>query len=225
MLSKFIKLRSLVIILIFLFISIPANAQTSQVDGGGAGVQGLTKDEAANGIATILATDPSKCGTASETVDKKLVYFTPRNCLFLEEPIGGKPNYDLYVVECKEVPMPDGNKKRECKTILWGGGALTEGQSGPIQAILTETPDKPYQGPFGLLYGYISLIYNYLSGLIIGVSVLFVVIGGVQITLYGADEEQLNKGKARIVKAIVGLIIWFTASLILYTINPTFYAF
>ena len=43
-------------------------------------------------------------------------------------------------------------------------------------------------------------------------------------TSYG-NTEKFNAGKARIVKAIIGIILWFTASLILYTINPTFFAF
>ncbi len=56
-------------------------------------------------------------------------------------------------------------------------------------------------------------------------SVLFTVIGGIQMTTAGGDTAKFDAGKSRITKAIVGMILWFTASLILYTINPTFFAF
>ena len=43
---------------------------------------------------------------------------------------------------------------------------------------------------------------------------------------YGAgDTEAVTKGKEMIIKALVGMALWFLASLILYTINPTFFAF
>ena len=164
---------------------------------------------------------PSECGTKESTVkdaqgrDEKLSA-TPRNCLFLEEPIGGKPNYDLYIVTCVA---------GECKYERWGGGSIPLTAHGPVQAILTSEPGKEYQGPFGLLYNYLGLIYAYMSGLIVGVAVLFVVIGGIQMTTAGGDTNKFDAGKGRIVKAIVGIILWFTASLILYTINPTFFAF
>jgi len=169
----------------------------------------------------IFADDVSKCGYGYDTPPK------PINCLFLEEPIGGKPYWDLYTVHCEQRPdKSDPNAKVwKCMATIWSGGSIPEGDKGPVQAILTADASKQYQGPFTLLYNYIRLIYNYMSGIIIGVSVLFIVIGGIQITLYGAKEDNLNHGKARIVKAIIGLIIWFTASLILYTINPTFFTF
>lgn len=92
---------------------------------------------------------------------------------------------------------------------------------GPIQAILTRNAGKASEGSFGLLFGYLRLIYNYMSGIIIGISVLFVVVGGIQISTAGGDG--VEKGINRIKQAITGLILWFTASLILYTINPTFF--
>lgn len=176
-------------------------------------IPAFAADEASPSPGTTekLATSPSECGSGNGENG-----VSPRNCLFLEEPIGGKPGYDLYTVKCV---------KGVCTTSLWRGGPIKEGERGPIQAILTSDADKPYQGPFGLLYGYLTLVYNYMSGLIVGVSVLFVVIGGIQMTTSGGDETKFTEGKGRITKAIVGIILWFTASLILYTINPTFFSF
>ncbi len=176
----------------------------------------FAEDAAEGGAAAAdekLAKKPSDC--TSKDIGGEVR--PPRNCLFLEEPIGGKPGYDLFTEEC----TPDVG----CAMNLWRGGSIGANERGPLQAILTEDADKPYQGPFGLLYGYLGLIYSYMSGLIIGVSVLFVVIGGIQMTVSGGDESKVTEGKARIAKAITGIILWFTASLILYTINPTFFAF
>jgi hypothetical protein len=170
----------------------------------------------------VFADDVSQCGSKpSKCPDGSMeCQATPVNCLFLEEPIGGKANWDLYKVICIKK-----NKYTVCTTSLWNGGSLAAGEHGPIQALLTEDVSKQYQGPFGLLYSYIGLIYNYMSGLIIGISVLYVVIGGIQMSTSAGEEGKVTAGKDRIKKAILGLIIWFTASLILYTINPTFFTF
>lgn len=159
---------------------------------------------------------PAECGSARVEGS----WITPRSCVFLDEPIGGKVNYDLYTVTCQVAPGESG-----CINELWNGGSIPPNAYGPIQAILSFTPGKEYQGPFGLLYGYLGIVYKYMSGLIVGMVVLFTVIGGIQMTTSGGDETKFSEGKARITRAIVGMILWFTASLILYTINPTFFSF
>ncbi|MBN2096135.1 hypothetical protein JW752_01915 [Candidatus Peregrinibacteria bacterium] len=167
----------------------------------------------------VVVKSPSECTYQVPPAGGKEVL--PVNCLFLEEPIGGKPGYDLFLETCTK--QADGTTK--CVMELWRGGAIPSGARGPIQAVLTFEPDKPYEGPFGLLYNYLGLIYAYMSGLIIAVAILFVVIGGIQMSTAGGDPSKFDAGKSRIVKAVVGIILWFTASLILYTINPTFFAF
>jgi len=192
---------------------------------GGSGQQGLTSEERAAGAVDELpdAESPNDCVSKVSNSRGNQVWQTPSNCLFLDEPIGGKPGYDLYVRECGE--LNEGPNKAVCVYRIWTGGQLLPNEYGPLQAVLTREAGKEYQGPFGLLYSYLGLIYNYMSGLIIGISVLFIVIGGIQIATSGGSEEGMNKGKSRIIKAIAGIIIWFTASIILYTINPTFFAF
>ncbi len=180
-----------------------------------------TSEEGGTESKAITVDSPSQC--TYKTVEGEQVL--PFNCLFLEEPIGGKPGYDLFLERCTTT---DG--QTECTLELWKGGSIQptadkQTVRGPIQAILTFEPDKPYQGPFGLLYNYLGLIYAYMSGLIIAVGILFVVVGGIQMTTAGGDTGKFDAGKSRITKAIVGIILWFTASLILYTINPTFFAF
>lgn len=170
------------------------------------------------------ADSPSECISKVEEVGVKQGQWygkihEPFNCLYLQEPIGGRPGYDLFKITCLD---PD------CTVTqyeLWYGEALVGNEVGPVQAILTFEKGKEYQGPFGLLYNYLALVYNFMSGVIIGVVILFTIIGGIRISTAGADAAKVTSGKDMILKALIGMVLWFTASVILYTINPTFFAF
>lgn len=156
--------------------------------------------------------NPSQCGT---TGGKK----PPPNCLFLEEPIGGQVGYDLYKIVC--------HADKTCDYILWQGEAVNTdaGEHGPVQALMQYTPGKEYQGPFGLLYSYVQLVYNFLSAIIVAFVVLIAIFGGITMTTAGGDSGKFDKGRDLIIKALIGMAIWFLASVILYTINPTFFTF
>lgn len=169
------------------------------------------------------ASSPSECGS---NMDKSPCGYTPFNCVFLEEPIGGKPGYDLFKVTCRDdVGDKCPGRTKICETTLWHGEAIVGKVHGPIQAILAYEPGKEYQGPFGLLYGYLGLVYNFLSGIIIAFVVLIAIIGGIRMTTSAGNQEQFTSGKNMIIRALIGMVVWFTASVILYTINPTFFAF
>lgn len=174
------------------------------------------------------ASNPSECesqptGTLKLTEggeEKEFaVHRVPFNCIFIAEPIGGKTGYDLY----KKTPQYDkaGNVIYE----LWYGEVLVGEEVGPLQALVTFEEGKETEGPFTLLYNYLGLVYDFLSGIIIGFVVLVTVIGGVRMTISSGDQGKYDEGKKMIIKALVGMILWFTASVILYTINPTFFAF
>lgn len=168
------------------------------------------------------ADSPSEC--ASDPVSGN----TPFNCLFLQEPIGGKPGYDLYRVTCMTPAQKDpcnANKKQICIYTPWFGEAIVGKDEGPFQAVLAYEKGKELQGSFGLLYNYLGLIYNFLSGIIVGMVILIIIIGGIRISTAGANADGAKSGKDMIIKALVGMVLWFTASVILYTINPTFFAF
>lgn len=177
------------------------------------------------------ANSPSKCGSTEETAGEPL---TPLNCLFLEEPIGGEPGYDLYKITCtpttKPKDKPTGNEAAPgsliCRYELWDGGAIIgANKRGPVQAVLAYEKGKEYQGPLGLLYNYLGLIYKFMSGVIVGFVVLISIIGGIKMTISAGNQQEFGKGRQMIQKAIIGMALWFLASLILYTINPTFFAF
>ena len=74
-----------------------------------------------------------------------------------------------------------------------------------------------------ILTNFASMLYRWLAGFIGVVAVLMLVVGGIQISTAGADQEGLQGGKDRIIAALVGLAILFLSSLILYTINPNFF--
>ncbi|MBN2087754.1 hypothetical protein JW758_05385 [Candidatus Peregrinibacteria bacterium] len=176
------------------------------------------------------ASSPSDCGTVKKTDANKIDHWnSPLNCLFLEEPIGGTRGYDLFKVEC--YPNPTKSSQSACEYTLWHGEALSSGGDvnrtvrGPVQAILTFEEGKEYQGPFGLLYNYIGLIYKYLSGVIVGFVILMSIVGGIRMTTSNGNSEAFDGGKKMIIKALTGMVLWFMSSLILYTINPTFFAF
>ena len=159
------------------------------------------------------ADSPSECISGGKEVD----YNYPLNCLFLQEPIGGRTGYDLF----KLTTLKDGNVIYS----LWLGETLVGQEEGPVQAILTFEMGKETEGPFGLLYNYLGLVYNYLSGIIVAVVILIVIVAGIRISTAGGNAEGAKAGKDMIIKALVGMILWFTASVVLYTINPTFFAF
>ena len=179
-----------------------------------AGAAFAAADSADAGIKA--ATTPRDCQGAESEL--------PPNCVFLFEPIGGTIGYDLFVREC--LPPKDSKKTTNCTYSLWRGEAVTgPNKEGPFQAILSYEPGKAEQRAFGLFYNYVGLIYRYLSGVIVAAVILFVVVGAVQMITSGGDQQAFDSGKSRIIHALVGMVIWFLASLILYTINPTFFAF
>lgn len=165
------------------------------------------------------ANSPTECVSVMKGTSALPLWRYPFNCVFLLEPIGGKTGYDLF----KSVPVPGANP--QSKYELWSGGALVGNEAGPFQAVLAFEAGKELQGPFGLLYNYLGLVYNWLSGIIIGFVILVAIIGGIRMTVSAGNQTEFDAGRKMIIKALIGMVLWFTASVILYTINPTFFAF
>lgn len=88
--------------------------------------------------------------------------------------------------------------------------------------VLTCTLSERINGKSGtdLLARYVGAIYRWAAGVIGIISVLVIVISGVQITV---DTSGLEKAKERIQQSLMGLVLLFLSALILYTINPTFF--
>lgn len=75
----------------------------------------------------------------------------------------------------------------------------------------------------GLLYAYIGTIYRWAAGTIGIVCVLFLVVGGVQISIAGDNQGMVDSAKERITQSIAGLVLLLLSAIILYTINPNFF--
>jgi len=66
---------------------------------------------------------------------------------------------------------------------------------------------------------YIAAVYKYLLGFAVAIAIIMIMIGGLQYAI-GGTTGNLKDGQERIKNAVLGLILLFSAYLILYTINP-----
>ena len=125
----------------------------------------------------------------------------------LQTPFGLPPTDEncFKPLEDRTVTTKDGNKWLCAKdSIRWQ--QIVEGEDG-----------------MELLQDYVALIYKFLAGIIGVAAVLMVVFGGIEIATAGANQNGLQSGKDHIIAALVGVALLFSASLILYTINPNFF--
>lgn len=76
--------------------------------------------------------------------------------------------------------------------------------------------------PLGLFEMYFNLLYPWLVGVCMGVAMLHVVFGGIQMINSG-DASMKSAGANRIRGAVAGLLILIFSSMILRLINPGFY--
>lgn len=79
------------------------------------------------------------------------------------------------------------------------------------------------KGGTTMIYGYIGMIYRWAARLVGLIAVLVIVLSGMQLAAAGGDSEAVNSAKKRIIQSLAGIAILFLSSLILNTVNPTFY--
>ena len=144
--------------------------------------------------------DKSQCGEkAEECRDKCSKLSTEKTHIVVETDADGnkedvkKSDQELCLKECNETEI-----------------------SCMLGIVTGRTSDE-------FIHGYIGKVYKFAAYLIGGISVMMMIIGGVQIALGGAQSDMQTKGKDRITAALTGLILFFVAGLILYTINPNFF--
>jgi len=97
-----------------------------------------------------------------------------------------------------------------------GSGFSVKYSCKEVQAILTK-------GGTSGFYGYINMIYRWGASLVGLIAVTIIIVSGIQISASGGDSEAIGSAKKRIIQSIVGIVVLFLASLILYTLNPTFF--
>ncbi|MDX9970799.1 MAG: pilin [Candidatus Gracilibacteria bacterium] len=86
----------------------------------------------------------------------------------------------------------------------------------PVQVLISK-------GGTSLLEGYIKTLYSYAASIAGIIAVSIIVVSGIQISASGGDSGKIDEGKKRIIKSVIGIVVLFLSSLILYTINPNFF--
>jgi len=81
------------------------------------------------------------------------------------------------------------------------------------------------QSGVGLLMAYLGIIYRWAAGIIGVISVVYMIWGGLTITMAQDDTSSIDKAKEKIFQSIAGLVLLFLSAIILYTINPNFFTF
>lgn len=82
---------------------------------------------------------------------------------------------------------------------------------------------KSQIGGTRLLYSYIGLIYKWATRILGVVTVLIIIISGIQISASAGNSDAISSAKTRIVQSISGLALLFLAGLLLNAINPNFF--
>ncbi len=89
------------------------------------------------------------------------------------------------------------------------------------------TPIEKSEGSYSIriIEDYIAYLYPYVVALVASLALLMVVVGSLEITMAGGDSGKVSEGKDRIMYAIFGLLLLLLSSLILWTVNPTFFTY
>ncbi len=170
--------------------------------------------------------DCSSLNMTSESGEANPSYKDTKNYVvtIIEESIGstttstGDTNFILDCFRKTECKL-DKDGKQKCASFYVNPGNCTPGKDTTCQRVQAYIATSGA----GLLYTYIAQIYRWAAVVIGSVSVLFMVVGGVQIATAGDNSENINKAKERIIQSIAGLVLLFMSAAILYTINPNFF--
>jgi hypothetical protein len=124
---------------------------------------------------------------------------------------------DTQVLDCIRATVKcEKDASKTCSSYIpWPGTCPADGTCSRVQVLLAKSGAT-------LLYTYIGLIYRWAAGAIGIVSVLFLVVGGIEITTSG-DSNRLDAAKQRIIQSLAGLVLLLLSGVILYTINPNFF--
>lgn len=121
--------------------------------------------------------------------------------------------------------------------LVWGAQTVFAEEKGvkikllaPLSDDKSELIIEDFQAGQGMytitiIETYLKFMYPYIAALIASLAVLMTIIGSIQIITAGGDSAKVTSGKERIMYAIGGLVLLLFASVILYTINPTFFSY
>jgi hypothetical protein len=140
----------------------------------------------------------------------------------LNEPIS---DFDEVLTDANGVEVSRVFTKYKCEgDSKWAYVKYTSDGSCPTDAEYCTYVQLIYsQSGTGLLKTYIAILYRWAAGIVGIISVLVIVISGIQISADQGSGEAVGSAKNRIMQSLAGLVILFLSALILYTINPTFF--
>jgi len=98
-----------------------------------------------------------------------------------------------------------------------------DGKTTEMKLNPTTAQNKGYT--IAIVEQYLAQIYPYLIAIISSIAIFMVVLGGFEIVTSQGDSGQVGEGKERIMYAVGGLVLMLLASIVLWTINPTFFQF
>jgi hypothetical protein len=98
-------------------------------------------------------------------------------------------------------------------------------QEFPIRFLipLPGSPSCNPNAPLGVFECYFNAMYPWAVGTAAGVAVLMVLVGGIQIIQSEGDQGKRQEGITRLRTAIIGLMLIIFSTIILQTLNPTFF--
>lgn len=84
---------------------------------------------------------------------------------------------------------------------------------------------KSIRGDTGvdLIGNFVGVMYRYIASVIGIIVVLILVVSGIQMMAGGVSSEAYESAKTRIFQALISLLLLFSSALILKTINPGFF--
>lgn len=166
-------------------------------------------EENAGYIVTVLE---EPIGQEQESDDFKIRRCFRNTVIFMEKGNIQKTTLSTLKRECVDDATLEGNVKANRKNL---DGEITI-YCDPVTVLIS-------RGGTTMIEGYIALMYRWAASIVGVISVLVIVISGIQISAAGGESEAVNQAKSRILKSLGGLALLFLSGVLLYTINPNFF--
>lgn len=139
------------------------------------------------------------------------------------------PDVEGKVTVILSESIKSGGKGYRCSEIVYCVREKTKKEEKQDMAEIAMLTTKYQQCIIGgkegldLLNNYAALVYQWIAGIVGAISILVIIISGIQISIGGLSQEAISTAKDRIVRSLVGLVVLFLSAFILYTINPVFF--
>lgn len=143
---------------------------------------------------------------------------TYARCLDPKSNTAGK-NSSLIVRQSYQQPDKEGAPPGDCgtKNEKRGDVMIVKAECDEVTVLMTKA------GGVQLMQLYISLVYKWVAGIVGIISVLIMIISGIQIITASGEQEAVTSARKRILQSLAAIVLLFLATIILQVINPTFF--